>query len=65
MKRVAIYTRESSREQDPKGLSLGSQAEQLREYAKQNDMQIVDIVKEGDVITKKAVLKGRKGGHRL
>jgi hypothetical protein len=60
--RCAIYTRSASTEQGTESLDLQEQLCRAT-VAKRNDMQIVDIVKEGEVIAKKAILNGRKGGH--
>jgi len=64
MKRCAIYIRVSTEEQTLHGYSLEAQKETLTEYAKENDMLIVDYYADEGFTARKKVAK-RKEFQRM
>lgn len=57
LKRAALYTRVSTEEQAQRGLSLDAQRERLIQYAKENDLVIVDLYIDEGISARKRYTK--------
>ena len=61
MEKVIMYCRKSSESEDRQALSIDSQIKELKEYAKNHDLEIVDIITE----SKSAKAPGRENFNTL